>query len=408
MSRLIKLSEHGESIANQAGLPPLIADIADKSEDRFVADIFDDEYTGFSAQDVVVEYLGSDFYKSLDYVDKAQAHSAISRLTGYYEDKTFEYSEPQGEWRLLGEESDDALIPAPKELRRLPADNMDGLLLSGAVALDVVKAKPRIIEGYAEHGFKSRLDFAVFIGACTVAEVMSRKASLLNGYDSWTGFSFSDGLDELKILLGGTLHGDFRLRQERSFKGKAVSPIGTEVEFSPVEYLTPGTYHSSEPSLLSAIMRQVNVRAGKQATLEMCRNILEELNNDPEINNPAMGNFGDWGDHDIRDALFEHKLSLMGAGIYGMGDTADALMLEDTLVDPNNHDIRFQMVGLSDRIRMHLADRRTDCTWESIEIPNEYLPAFAKALVEQTATGLGRTSPTVMLAILQETPKLLA
>ncbi len=388
MGRTIHLSAEGQALRDSIGLNPAIKECMEVGYGGYADAVIDRSFRDID-EELVEEFVESEVFKKFSLPEKARSLKALHMID-------IDPNEQTGHWLIPSEDLDqNALFEVPSEEFRIPVNPHDSLLLSGAVAVDLLEVSKGLLNQYAEAGFATKLQFAVFAGACLI-DAVQKDTNIFGG----SSFSTSMGNRLTYTTVGGDMHGDFRMSQHTTSSNGSVTPFGDNVHFAPVEEIIVGAYHSVEPLVLNNVFEHILKHLGAEALHKISSEVLDSLEKNHDIANPTRGNFGDWGassqDYNLREAaymvecLFSHPISNKSttlSELIVLPMQAGSMLtssIPDCLSFTNNNSSM-----LSEGIN-------------SIKVTNDMLIDFIITLVMQTSSGAGRTSPPVMITMLRE------
>jgi len=319
-------------------------------------------------------------------------------------------------WRRTGELAKDTLFPNHIIDQFTPATEDDNFVLSGIVGLQLVDFRQRCHllarSRYQEYSFKSFNESCAFVGAYVIAGLSEDSREKL--YGNTPSFTYvSDGVSH-KIMVGGTIHGDFRMSETRTLSKGIISPINTETEFSPRRVMNVSAYHSVEPDVVESMLLQELQVCDKQGLTGLVNEFIDVFKDlHPTLANlarEAAGNpfdtgFADYGTRDdIDDTIIKINLLLEGK----LRRDRDALFA--TIVFPIKSDIRFEIISLENGIRLQNTgyyDEDHNEITPFIDINRQHFGDLFKTLLLQTQAALGRTSPQQLIKLIFAVKKLL-
>lgn len=382
-------SEKGQAIAEDTGLHDALGELETDATQELTNPL---GFMGIDpVQELTVETVASAYFQELSDLEQREVLRAINRFAADEADAL--------SWLVEGERSDDNLLGLPETESKERATREDLITLIGASALDFYEAEQKSwLENWREHGFKGKLDAAIFATAAAM-DNMERYMEEPGG-----SFSYRIGHNTCRnIWLGATLHGDFRMEQYDTHPHGATTPAGRKVDFAPNgEEVSIGSYHSSEPLIATRALEHLYRTHGSK---EEIRSLLEAVNEQIKADDSRAerGNFGDYGDGGTRiivDMLERSKKQ------WREGDLAsdkDGTVLEQLMVHPGSHSARLEIVSFSEYLHFVQTNYTVEGEHDSqcIDIPNDHVADFLAALYRQTKSGAGRTAPGAIETLLQ-------
>lgn len=380
-------SENGGAIAKGTGLHDALDELeTDVTQELAVTR---ELLEGNPVEGLAGETVASEYFRDLSDSEQREVLRAINR---------FETGAQTLTWLIEGEPNGSNLLGLPRAESKKTATPEDLIALIGASALDFYGTEQRAwLDNWREGGFRSKLDAAVFATAAAMDNT-ERYAEEPGG-----SFSYRIGYNTRRnILLGATMHGDFRITQQDTHPHGATSPTGRKVEFAPNgAKINVGSYHSSEPLIAMRTLEHLY----RTHNNEEIRSLLEAVHGQIEEDDSQaeMGNFGDYGDGDIRIVVHMLQRSKKQWQESGMTSDGDGSVLEQLMVYPGDHNIGLEIVSFPECVRFAQTNCTTDGERDSqyIDIPNEHIADFLAALHRQTKSGTGRTAPDAIDTLLQ-------
>ena len=199
------------------------------------------------------EMRASELYAAFTEEDRHEAMRYASRLT---------QSELTPEWKVEGrftskQDGFFAFVEADAE-RRVPAAPSDLGVLTGYAALDMFRFGLGDIspEGYANQGFRSLLQFAQFLGACSI-ERLNRASEQDQGaaYTARTGHSVAR-----LVAVAADKDENLTISASEHYPMGAADPLGARQKFAPDEVgtVTLSARPGSESGMLTTMMWWAN------------------------------------------------------------------------------------------------------------------------------------------------------
>lgn len=291
------------------------------------------------------------------------------------------------EWRIKGEDKDNTnrLFPVDKRLGTIACSEMDIVTLSGAGSYALEEAKfTEIFDKFAEFGFKNRLDFMVFASAW----FGNRARESIGCRISLAVDPRPDGLLR-QVMLGGDVHGGFRLARISTSKKGAIGPGSLHVGFSPFIHEQVAAYHSTEQTIVTAIgahLLKINMPIEEKITL-----IKELLEKHPTADQEHGQSFyGDFGTNSEEEPWqIAHELSLM---------VGRETRLTSLLVTPVNRDLSLELESHPDAFTMsnNYSDQTIDFKKDELQ---DLLRSFSNIGDTKTRTS-GATIGNVLSVVL--------
>jgi hypothetical protein len=305
-------------------------------------------------------------------------------------------------WQQLGGTLEGTLFPLSEMRPFAKASPEDRLVVSGLVGLQLTKFAARchlLAETrYKEYGFGTFSESCAFAGAYIVGSLIDKDQFRL--FERVPSFSYDEDGVKHSISVGGTFHGDFIITEDTAMKENAVTPSHRLAEYGPRQSLTVSGYHSVEPLVVEAMLEQVYMTEGRQATKELIDEFIELIaplvDSDGKVGF-TLGNFADYGDGDV------------GSGLIGLrllteedGDYRTILSDKETLFSmpylPQS-DTEFEIVSVSDGIRLQNGNQCMSYQSAGITINRDHYGDLLSGLLGQAQKGLGRTSPHQLIEL---------
>ncbi len=365
-----QLSLDAENDQKMQLLSRLTSQVVRANSETIPAQLFESHYAYEDEDilDMVDEYLSGEFYASLT----AEQKEYVSRAISLPADRT---------WRYGNKLYTDGLWDAEGAAFVHPLQSQDTLILTGLAGADLFglsKRLDRLAAGIEPDVLKR----AVLLGGVALASPHMRY--------SQPGVAYrGEAQDEMvpETYIGGTHHGDFWTSRGVRFEHDALSPIGEPSTFAPaVEKVHIPGYHGTETGVMRALLAY---RAGYQGAdrLEVFQKIAGYLQEQPT---KGAGNFADFGDDDgFRDA------SVLGDVLEGEIKENDVLL--NTLVTPDNHDLRLQLAVRKEGVEFAFMSDMGE-TIRSFVLPSNEIEMYAAQLI---GSGYGRTSQWALVNIVK-------
>jgi hypothetical protein len=325
-------------------------------------------------------YINGDHYQSLDATDRQRVQRAYAAMN---ETHQWAYGMKKDEESLLGDET---------AVYRQPAYQSDSFILTGVVGADFL----RVANKKAKNDLETQLQ--IVEGRLAQLRVLGVLAVMAAGDILQTEPSAAYASPEVDGIVNitsikGTFHGDFSTaRQPRTTFIK--DPFGEASLFGPrLEPQKAFAYHSTEPSILAALLRyQVQVTGvTPQALHAQITQRLEEASR-----HTKGGAFGDFGQENGKSETRLLKQALRSE------KPANGDILTSQVIFPAE-DNRFQMyvteqgIGVRMTPNEKFAYLRKDWQVERFEIPKEEVNDYIVTLM---SAGGGRTSYTALKNVL--------
>ncbi len=289
----------------------------------------------------------------------------------------------------------------PRTLRRVTAIGADVLLACGVTVDDIQRVSPQSLKLSEILGFKGKVDFANFVGASILASPDEFR-------DTFVDFDLdeSDGIKQT-IGIGGSQHGDFRIRKAELYTNGSIDPFGSKVMYAPKGPETHfGAYHSVEPLILTALLKHLDKLGWSDDTQKQFIQKAISLFDRTDDGSRGGGLFSDYGDSDGMYQIFDIQR-------YGADEVARSRAEADGYVWeelPNifNREsgicLTFRSVG--DDFVIQYGKRDKDRKWvptddSCITIPQSRMGDFLVSLLNQSKNGYGRTSDTNLMGVLK-------
>ena len=376
--RDITLSSQGQELADIPEMTELIEGIECAEEYPWV--LVPTHKFGVDADDIkqhVEEFTSSDLFHTLDESEQTEAISASDSVLS---------KKPSVFWT----------IETGGQPRRIATMASDALLLCGITLDDIVGVSPETVERHEKLGFRRKLDLANFVGACilTKSELFSRDFAEFS-------LGIQHGIEQV-IGLGGSEHGDFRIRQSERYINGSIDPAGNHVIYAPKGpeiYL--GAYHSVEPIILEAVVKHIDkIGMNEDQQKQILRTVVEEYTeaDDGLRGGGLFADFG-WSDAEFQAYEIEHYYSdTMNQKQRETGEWSRVIYLPRSKyaldIKTEGKDFVLQNGTVGDGYEWLPDDKFR------IAITPDFIPDFLSALLQQAKRGSGRTSDVALLNIL--------
>jgi hypothetical protein len=352
-------------------------------------------------------------FESYEEIETDAVQMGRKRLKSDHERLIFErglqINSDQDSWRQIGGLAEDTLFPSPTIDRFMPARDEDRFVLSGIVGLSLVDFRQRCHllarTRFEEYGFKSFNESCAFVGAYVVSALGAIDRARI--YERTPFFTYVERGVSRKILIGGTINGDFRMSESTLLTSGIISPINTETEFSPVNITGVSAYHSVEPSIVEAMLLQEVLKGDRQRLTGLVDEFIDGYNDlyqslseqaREAANNPFNTGFADYGMRDdVDDTVFKIKM-LLEDKLRRNSDT-----FYESIIYPGSRDITFEIVSLDNGIRLQnigYYDNNNNDITPFIDIDRQYFGDLFKTLLLQAQAALGRTSPQQLIKLI--------
>ena len=290
-------------------------------------------------------------------------------------------------------DGDERLFPVDQRQAWLPSGLLDRVVLSGAVTLEYAKTREvRNLLAQTQEGSLRSLGVnrVIALAGAYITNSVSGNGSryLYKDYPYWT---ISEEEQTRTIYIGGDMHGDFRMHQQVQPNGTFIDPIGRPSEIMPLTHEAVLGYHSVEPLITAAILKQILHKQGPEglgATLkDFKQTALLHFGGTDAPNLGPMSGFADYGSNDFSN---RHLCSEVRSDI------------EDPEPDTGMHDVELPFLpGVDVLLIIHPSQEglefynhqpsRGDPEFR-ITVPNSEFTKLFEALLLQSALGLGRTA----------------
>lgn len=345
-------------------------------------------------QELAEEAVASEFFHELSDSEQREVLRAINRFVESDMDTLT--------WLVEGERSDSNLLGLPEAESKPRAAREDLITLIGTRALDFYGAEQKSwLDNWEKNGFKGKLDAAIF---ATAASIDNMERCTEEPGES-LGYSVSHNTYR-NILLGASMHGDFRITQYDTHPHGPISPTGRKVEFAPNgEEITMHSQHSMEPLIATRTLEHLYRAYNNE---EEIRSLLKAVNKQINKESNQTGT-GDSDDHEDRDTrMFVYMLEDIKKewGNDTVTTNEDGAVLEQFMAHPGNHNTWLKMLSFPEYLRFTRVNYTTESEWCSqyIDIPNEHLTDFLVALHRQTKNEAGLTASNAIEILLQAAP----
>lgn len=343
-------------------------------------------------QELAEETVASEFFQELSDSEQREVLRAINRFVeGDVDTLT---------WLVEGERSDSNLLGLPEAESKPRAAQEDLVTLIGTRALDFYGAEQKSwLDNWEKNGFKGKLDAAIFATAASI-DNMER---CTEEPDESFGYSVSYNTYR-NILLGASMHGDFRITQYDTHPHGPISPTGRKVEFAPNgKEIIMYAQHSMEPLIAMQTLNHLYRIHNNEGEIE---SLLEAVNGQIEKDD-SQAETVDSDDHEDRDTkMFVYTLQNIKEQWRGgtMTVKKDGIVLERFIAHPGNRNTWLKILSFPECLRfaqVNYTDEGGEWDSQYIDIPNEHLADFLAALHGQTKRSTGLTSPNAIETLLQ-------
>ena len=303
-------------------------------------------------------------------------------------------------WRRLGDLEEATLFPIREIASYAPATETDQLILSGAAGLSLTNFRqhyPLLARSrYEEYGFRTFNESCAFVGAYVVGKLLDKENRRLRR--ETPSFEYSDNGVTHSVSVGGTFHGDFQMKEFQTAQCDIISPAHTRTEFGPQKVTCVAGYHSIEPEIVATLIEAEFIQAGKEAALELVDEFMRVLRDSADTSGnitSQRGNFGDYGDGDVKYSLISLRL-LVSEKSYNPLRIRN--IHHSSRYAPQSSTM-FEIVPVQNGVKFQNRDEKSNTEVEGIQINRERYPELFRTLVQQTSGGLGRTSPDQIIQL---------
>lgn len=386
------LSSEGQQLAQEPAIDTALKAIW--NDDDYYPAVHPGTEFGDDSQLYTEDLLSSEFFERQNSGQRARIGKALGILGNKDEEQPL--------WAIESLEiTDDCLFPVKKIIRRPKAQNIDGLVLAGASAIDIERLKPGLLDLSSEFGFSTELDFTVFIGAATLSSIHAphylRHEAIVGG----TSFAheLEPGINRV-TTVGADAHGDFRITQHEEYIGGAISPFGDKTAFAPTgKILRAGGYHSIEPGVLLGclkFMHSIVKPSERAAMIDKIYSTVSLRLNAPQFK-PTIA-FGDFGESDIG-----YYISLLNDSLQSpTRATADIQTWAREIAGPASE---VDLCLFSRRDELHIGNTADPINVNDetplITLSLDELPDFIASIIDQANHASGRTDPGSLLQLIQ-------
>ncbi len=386
----IVLSLAGEQLAQERPIAKLVAKIWN-DEEYYPAAYLRERQPESESETVTNELLASSFFTNMNPIDQSLVHKAFG-LIG-------DTDEVLPSWAIEGDYSADTLFKSKDIVRRPLADPADGFLLAGAAALDVERIKPGFLDRATEFGFRTKLEFAMFIGASVLASKLRPFNYLTDAMIDGSSVRSEQTAGVTRVTtVGADLHGDFRLEQHEEYDDGALSPFGTPTKFAPTGHIIAArAYHHTEMEVLQTCLEHVHDVATpdeKQAFITQTSEALQSaLSIERTI--PVI-RYGDFG------AINAASYSLELAAYIKLHDSAEPFWgRKQRAYLPSGPGYDADLCIYSSEGVLHLINTEDPLAEApTLQLSLRELPGFIAALVDQANQANGRTDAASLLGLI--------
>jgi len=329
---------------------------------RYSMDVESDEMDA-----MLREYTDSEFYAKLDDQQRHEVERATRPVAG-------------ASWKYGSTPYEDGLWGFDGPVESQPYDAVGAVVLSGLAGAELFGKSERL-DRYAAALEPDILRRAVLIGG--VAMVMSGRRGWRSSI-SYRGTAQQGLVPETHI--GGTIHGDFWTSRRHVFEQDPISPLGEKLPFAPLmERVYIPAYHSSEPSILAALLGY-QVGYQKADAGQLYANLTTKF---AATDAEQPGPFGDYGDRDGLDQA--HHLSMMSEGGVGEGD-----VLARLIIYPGDFDSRCVLTAKQEGVEFAYIPYKNTEMEQRFTLPSHEIEDYAVTLF---GSGFGRTSQSALMSV---------
>ncbi|MDZ7785567.1 MAG: hypothetical protein U5L95_00395 [Candidatus Saccharibacteria bacterium] len=355
------------------------------------------------------------FDDTVDEIKQEATEEAWKKLQPNLDDsiifvRAFSAYQKQQQWTYkTGQmQSEGRLLSVPEVQPFLPAQEVDQYVLSGVIGLNFSR-RHAVRGALSRRGHErfecvsTRQEAAAIIGAYAVNVVQEEESYTSKVRKEQPKFSYVyDGLKR-DVYVSGDLHGDFRMTQLKSPVGVVISPVGSEVEFSPEAGITVAGYHSVEPDITAAMLEDCIGIGGKdelkKVLSEFQEKLVQLLSHDEvtHISDPySRAPFADYGTGEV-DFIVDWIEEVLKDEVKGRGALTNSPYLPQSSTN-------FQILHHEDGLLFRNGDENE--TGEGIVVKRENYADMFYVLLRQAAQGLGRTGVIQHLDLVQGVQKL--
>jgi len=389
--REITLSRDGRELAQSSEILEILHAIADDDETPWVdvrtwAPIFE---TNQAVKESVEEFSESEAFSSLTPDEQQESLRSSKAVLGKNHGLN---------WLIESPSKSGPLAEKPRLLRQIPAIGVDALLLSGITIDDICRSSPALVSAHESLGFKRKIDFANFVGACIISNQFD-----INRFVEFD-LETADGIKQI-VGIGGSQHGDFRIKQDEIYEEGSVDPSGNKVLYAPKgPERWFGAYHSVEPLVLTALLRHLDAIGWPEESQKECLRKVLNVYGKKDDGIRGGGLFADFGLSDGEYQMYEIET------YYEDGDVdlykKRGLIWQELTFSPVNTDTVLAIRTIGEDLVIAYCKRGENWQLEqcgdfSIKIPPHKTEDFLLALLNQAKKGLGRTSDTCLISILK-------
>jgi hypothetical protein len=375
-SRRFTFSRDGEIFAREAGLAKAAENF--KNDNNLYADEIDTPRSGLDDDEKWQELRYEAHELVSGTAERIEVDFILARLS----------KESPADWMIGGNDTDANLLGWPEPARHvLTRALQDACVLSGAEGMYLLKESPEI-RTKLEEMLGDFLAAAAFAGAYLLKapEELAVRSELESGITR-------------EISFPAGFHGDFRVAVGEVYSNGSVTPLGRAALFAPLpERKIFAAYHSVEPGILLAAMKHLDVIGMESADQIMIYETLIE-----QIGETSYGgNFGDFGDDDLRNRLYEIENER------GYWDKTIALAranpkiefeLLRSIVIPRNDNLRFVIASKGNKFIIKNINRQgNDEESEGFELNTDELAVFIRTMI---MTPGGRTAPQNLVEMIK-------
>ena len=322
---------------------------------------------GTSPDELSEWFVKSEYFKRLSVAEQVLSQKALQLTSD---------SLP---WQI-GEridQSDGKLFPYMIAADFVASDEVDSIVLSGALGADLVDEASEYErednEESKEPGDTYSLDRLIAIGA------LSRSRESLRSAGAW--FTIEDEGGKRSIGVGGDMHGDFSMIEFIESGGPVTAPTGEGVSISPVEPNIINGYHSVELDIAEILLRHGTDGMNAEEKFAYYHEIIKA--DKAAVDTIRSHAFGDY------NSSLERRFWILD----DEAELRNGKTVESLIVAPGGRTIMLDVVSMSEGVLFAQTQRKADGESESIAeiyIPDGSIPDFINAL---RVSDMGRVSP---------------
>lgn len=267
----------------------------------------------------------------------------------------------------------------------------DILLLIGDSASQILP--PEQFADYRDKGFDF---FSAWVG-CVGAFIENTGRAQIKDRRNYTWKSSLPNGRIIENSIGGSMHGDLRIKQTELTPYPTLDPFGNSVPYRPItredhKFMSP--YHSTETSLLIAVLDYIDQR---KVNSEIAKDKAQKIIAETRTGNARRGNWAE---------SFNAATDHMPLYFVGYGQPLAEFTLEGKLTHPSGHSLVVEggegayiaCITPKGNLGFYYRGAKTKERPEiKVEFQASEIDHVIKGLVHQAMNGLGRTNPGTLV-----------